>query len=68
MQITGVLYDECPNGVTCERTWATDAGGKLRRIKKHRILTPGEAAALEIAVPDDEFLVFTPDETDGVSA
>lgn len=67
MKLTGVVYGDpsCPNTVTCERTWSTDQGGKLRRIKRHRILSPAQADALGIVVPDDEFLVFTPDETDG---
>lgn len=72
MEITGVLYEECPNGVTCEGTWAavdeTGTTGKLRRVKQRRILGAPELEALGVHCEPDEFVVFTPDYTDGAPA
>lgn len=68
MEITEKLWSDdrfCPNGVTCEGTWRAingDTPGKLRRIKRHRILDAGELAAIKLHCEPDEFVVFVPDE------
>jgi hypothetical protein len=59
MKITGVSWDSCPNGIDCEKTYDTDAGGKLMRLDRSRLVDP---AAVGVNLPAHEFLVFVPDE------
>lgn len=59
MKITTVEWDSCPNGIDCEKTYGTDAGGVLLRLDRERVVDP---ATVGLSLPAGEFLVFVPDQ------
>jgi hypothetical protein len=62
MEINGVLWDSCPNGIDCEKTYATKDGGVLMRLDRTRILTGEQGAELGIDLPAHEVLAYVPPE------
>ncbi len=59
MKITTVMWDSCPNGIDCEKTYGTDEGGVLLRLDRDRVVDP---TTVGLEVPAHEFLVFVPDQ------
>lgn len=60
MNITTIVWDSCPNGIDCEKTYGTDSGGVVLRLDRTRVVDPATVGLKD--VPPHEFLVFVPEQ------
>ena len=61
MDLHGIRWDSCPNGIDCEKTYDTE-GGVVLRLDRARLVDTGTVTGLAGDLPAHEFLVFVPTE------